>query len=428
MKLFFTILVTIAIAVGLAMVSMEDPGYVVFSREPYVVRLPLLMLVLIVFVLFVALYLLFNFIAGIFRAPRRFETWQNQSRENSAHKHTMLGYAGLIEGNWARAEQALLKQLDHNKTPLMNYLGAAYAAQQQGNYAARNKYLDDALARHPDHHLSINLTRARLLYQAGEIVETRNYLEALRKSDPRSIPVARLLWDSYKDLGDWTSLVELMPVLTKLKAYSAEDLEVKEQFAYESLLSSPALLQNESSRPGQTWKSLPSSTKKQPQVISSYVKQLIFGEKMKEAESVLRTALNRKYDSDLIYLYGKVNSPFMEYQIQLAETFLKKHNDDVNLLLTLARLYRYDKNYEKSREFYDQAITLDNREEIFIDLGSLLEQLGEQEAAMFNYKKGISALMENTNEPVQGDSESNEVVLLDSDDSAATKQTMPVVR
>ena len=118
MKLILVIILTLAAAVGLGLMSLDDPGYIVLTRDPYVVRLPLLMFVLFIVIGFLLLYLLFNFIAGIFRAPKNFGKWREQSNQNAAQKHTMQGFAGLVEGNWSNAEQALLKKLDHNTTPL----------------------------------------------------------------------------------------------------------------------------------------------------------------------------------------------------------------------------------------------------------------------------------------------------------------------
>jgi HemY protein len=427
MKLVVTITVTLVIAVGLALVSMEDPGYVVLSRDPYVVRMPMLLFVLGIFLVFVVLYLLFNLIAGLFRAPGKYQKWRTHSNENTAHNNTMQGYAGLIEGNWASAETALLKKLDYNRNPMMNYLGAAYAAQQQGHLARRNRYLDEALAKFPRQHLSINLTRARLHYQAGEVSESRDYLENLRKSAPKSRPVTKLLAYVYQELGDWNSLVELMPALKKLKAFPPEELELREQAAYDSLISSPALLQGEPDRPALTWKSLPASRKKNPIVIGSYVKQLARSGDLKEAETVLRRALNKQYNSELVYLYGKIESPFVEYQIQLAESFTKNHGDDPELILALARLYRYSNDLPKSRELYNRAIKAGARDEVFADMASLLEQMGETDAAIEFYRKSLELLdpVHDQNavlRPGQGD-----LVAIE-ESPASTGTVMPVVR
>lgn len=401
MKLVITIIIALAVAIGLALVSLNDPGYVVFSKEPYVVRLPLLLFVLLLVLGFVLLYLLFNSIVGLVRAPKRYRQWRHQSNEHTAQKYTMLGYAGLIEGDWGKAEQALLKKIEYNKAPLMNYLGAAYAAQQQGHTAQRNRYLDEALKKHPRHQLAINLTRARILYQAGEIAEARNHLESLRKSVPRNAPLARLLADVYQALGDWSSLVDLVPALKKMNAFPAQEMSRRERLAYDNLISSPALLQGEPDRPATTWKSLPSAKRKNPEMVASYVNQLIKAGKFKEAEKNLRSALNRKFDAELMYLYGRVKSPFLEYQIQLVEAIRKKqkqYSAHPDLLLTLARLYRYSNEYEKAKQYFEQAISAGGRYEAFMDLGSLLEQNGDKEGALFYLKKGVEALAANTDD------------------------------
>lgn len=430
MKLFVTIIIVLAIAVGLGVLSMDDPGYVVLTREPYVVRLPLLLLVGIIFLTFVLLYLLLNFIAGLFRAPERYRKWRIHSNENSAQQHTVQGYARLIEGNWAEAESSLLKKLDYNKTPLMNYLGAAYAAQQQGLMDRRNQYLDEALARHPANTLAINLTRARLLYHAGEVAESRDYLEHLRTTASRNIPVARLLADVYRELEDWDSLTKLTTVLKKLKAFPEAETNDREQYAYNQLISSPALLQGESERSVTTWKSLPTEKKKDPDMVISYVGQLIKADRLKDAEKELRTALGRGFDAKLINLYGKVKSPYIEYQIELVESFSKKYADDPELLLALARLHRHKNDYAKAKELYERSIEAGEQDEACIDLSSLLEQMGEVDAALFFFKKGVAGLLSDADN--EGRTVKGEIVLVNEKSDAvrheSKRSVMPVVR
>ena len=120
MKLLITIIIALIVSVGLGMLAVDDPGYVVLTRAPWVIRLPLLLFICIIFLTFVLLYLLLNFVASLFRAPEKYRKWRIQNKENSAQQHTMQGYAYLIEGNWPRAESALLNELEYNKTPLMN--------------------------------------------------------------------------------------------------------------------------------------------------------------------------------------------------------------------------------------------------------------------------------------------------------------------
>ena len=393
MKFIITIIIALGAAIGLSLIAMEDPGYVVLARDPYTVRLPLALFVLIILALFAILYLLFNFVVGIFRAPKKVRKWHERSNEASAQKNTMQGYAGLIEGNWSKAEKKLLSHLQHNKSPLLNYLGAAYAAQQQGHMARRDRYLDDALEQHPGQQLAIDLTRARLHFQAGEVAESRDALESLRKIAPKNVAVARLLADVYHELEDWNSLTSLMPTLTRLKAFPADQLADREKQVYEHYLSSPALLQGDSDRPMATFKSLPATKRKDANVIASYAKQLIRAGDPVLAEKTLRKALNRRWDAELAYLYGKVETSFSDDQIKLAESWAKKYGDHPDLTLTLGRLYRRDRQLEKARDLFSQVIANDGREEACADLGTLLEEMGEKDAALLCYREGMAALV-----------------------------------
>ena len=377
-------------AIGLGLLAIDDPGYVVLTREPYVIRLPLLLFVGILFVSFVSLYLFFNFLVGFFRAPKRYRAWRTQSHRSSAQQHTMQGYAGLIEGDWSKAETALMKKLEYNNSPLLNYLGAAYAAHQQGDLDRRNSYLDQALSKHPANALAINLTRARLLFKGGEFSASRDYLETLRKSSPRNVPVARLLADVYKELGDWNSLTKLIPDLKKMKAFSEQEINTREQIAYTNLIASPALLQGEAA----TWKSIPAWRKKDPEILSIYVQQLLNEDRLNDAEKELRAALNRKFDPELINLYGKINGPYLEYQIQLAESLVEKHGSSAELQLCLARLYRFNNEYARSRDQFKKAIDMGVDDEAYLDLSSLLEQMGEIDAALFFFKKGVAGQLQ----------------------------------
>ena len=422
MRLFITIIVALIVSVGLGVLAVDDPGYVVLTRAPWVVRLPLLLFIGILFLVFVLLYLLFNFIASLSRAPQKYRKWKIRSQQNSAQQHTMQGYAWLIEGNWPKAEAALLNKLEFSKTPLMNYLGAAYASQQQGLPERRNHYLDEALARHPSHELAINLTRARLLYHSGEVVECRDHLEKLRAVSPGNVAVARLLADVYRELEDWDALTRLTGSLKKLQAFPEEETKNRERHAFERLLSSPALLQGESDRPARVWKSLPAKKRKDPDMVVSYVKQLIKTDRLKEAEKELRIALNRGLDRKLINLYGKVRSPYVNYQIELIESFIKKHDNDPDLLLALARLYRYEKNYAKARDLYRQSIQAGAPGEACIDLASLLEQMGETDAALFFFKKGAAGLLSDA--PDSRDAATKGEMLLTADNPAMPGETL----
>ena len=421
MKLVISAVLAIGLAVFLALMAIQDPGYVVLAREPYTVRLPLALFVLGLLLAFALLYLFFNFLAGVFRAPKRVKKWNQNRNEQNAQIETMKGYAGLIEGEWGRAEDNLLNKLQHNKSPLLNLLGAAYAAQQQGHLRRRDQYLDEALQRNPKQQVAIGLTRARLQYQSGQVSDSRDTLEKLRSQAPKNIPAIRLLADVYQDLGDWPSLVALLPKIEKLKAFPEQEFNNREKLAYQHHLATPALTQA-NGETGDTWKALPNAKKKNPQAIASYARRLIRTGEMVEAEKVLRKALNRGWHDDLAYLYGKAETPHTDDQIKLVETWIRKYPDKPDLILTMARLRWRNNEMEEAQEMFKQAIAEGGREEAIAELGALLEDLGEKDAAMLCYKQGIAAMLPDQGLVEKPTETSGELVVLDE-----SEKGMPVV-
>lgn len=392
MKLIIAIVVALGLAIGLGMYAMEDPGYVVLSREPYTVRMPLALFVLALLLLFAVVYLLFNFMVSLFRAPKKVKDWRKGKKEVGAQQITMKGFANLIEGNWQDAEGNLLSSVEHNKASLMNYLGAAYAAQQRGLPDRRNEHIEAALAAHPRQELAIKLTRARMQMQSGEWGNARDQLEYVRLSAPRNVAAARLLADTYRQLGDWPSLVKLLPALKKLKAFPEEEMKTRETQALSQHIESPALLQGDGSRVDETFKALPRKSRKDSAAIAGYARQLIRSGEGNRAEAVLRKALNREWNGELARLFGDLETRNIADQINLLQTWGKGRDDDPDLNIALARLYRRDNQLDKARDLLAQVVSTTGEADALAELGDLLEQMGDQESALATYRQGIKLL------------------------------------
>ena len=395
MKLVITTLITLGAAVGFVLLAVQDPGYVVVARAPHVVRMPLAFFVLATVALFAALYLSLNFIAGAVRAPGRWRAWRERRGRARAQAHTAQGYAGLIEGDWAEAERQLLSKMQYNQSPLLNYLGAAYSAQQQGHLRRRDRYLDEALAQHPKQRLAITLTRARLHCQAGEMAQARAALEALRPNAPKSAAAARLLADIYRAQQDWAALAKMLPALTRLQAFPAAELEARRREAYSRYLALPG---KSGAAPGagaavratQAFQSLPRAARKDPAVVANYCAQLIKDGAHLAAETALRKALNRDWNAQLAALYGQAEAD-ADAQIQAAEAWAKKYGERPELTLAQARLHRRARRPEQARGLFMRAVANGAPNPARAELGALLEEMGDKDAALRCYRQGLTA-------------------------------------
>lgn len=392
MRLLIFVLVALAAVVFLALIAQEDPGLVVISRAPYEIEISLALLGIFLVIAFVLLYLAFRFLSRIYQAPTDMRKYNQRKRVEKAQSETLRGYAGLIQGDWEKAEKQLTKRLEHSPTPMLNYLGAAYAAQQRGDAHQRDNYLKDASQRDPNNRFAVGLTKARLQFQTGQLSEARETLEKLHNYAPNNVPVLRLLADVSREVSDWQGVTKLLPAMKKAKALDENELRERELEAYGELFENPVLQQGESSALGGTWNALPRAKKHDPEVAGLYVRRLLETGDMGQCERILRSAIKREWNSELVYLFGLVKSENLDKQYKLAKRWLTQHADDADLLLTLGRLAVRKEDWDQAREHFQNAIAKGGRQEAYTELGLLLEQQGESEQALLCYRQGMQKL------------------------------------
>ena len=91
----------------------------------------------------------------------------------------------------------------------------------------------------------------------------------------------------------------------------------------------------------------------------------------------------------MVRLYGCVRSERINEQLQRAEQWRLGRQDDPNLLMTLARLNIENSNRQKAKELVLKAIQMGGTKESYLELGLLLESLGESDKALQCYRRGL---------------------------------------
>lgn len=389
MKFLIFVLVALAAVVALTLIALEDPGYVLISRAPYEIEVSLALLAVIAVVGFALLYFSFRFLSRVTSAPRDIRQWGDRHKMRRAQDATMQGYARLITGEWERAEKKLAGSLEHHPTPLLSYLGAAYAAQQQGDTGRRDQYLRDASQREPAQRFAVGLTKARLEAQSGQLEQARETLEKLRSYAPTNKAVLRLLSDVYRDARDWQQVTGLMPALAKVQAFPEQELRERELEAYAEMFANPVIPENDGSRLLGTWETLPRAKKRDPEIVAMYARRLIDTGRFNECEGVLRNAIRRGWSSELVYLYGLADSDQSERQYKLARSWLSSHESEPDLHLTLGRLAIRRQRWHEAREHLERAVALGGRAEAFTELGQLYERDGRSDRALECFRQGM---------------------------------------
>ncbi|MFP4609605.1 MAG: heme biosynthesis HemY N-terminal domain-containing protein [Thiohalophilus sp.] len=383
--LFYAFLILLG-GVLLGLLAYQDPGYVLISRGQRTVEMTLSLFVSAIVIGFIVLYMLIRTVVRSWHLPARLRRWRKLRRRRKARQSSNRGLIELAEGNWRRAERALIKHVRESDTPLLNYLSAARAAQKQHAHERRDHYLSLAHNSAPGADIAVELTQAELQLAHGQLEQSLASLMHLQSLAPHHPHVLYLLMQLYEQLHSWGDLQALLPRLDKYKVLGETEHDQLSRKVYLNLLQ---MNQHKAESLNNIWQQMPRDLRHDPALIEEYARHLIDLAQHDTAEAILRDAIKRDYNSELVHLYGLAESTTPERQLQQAEHWLKGRENNANLLLTLGRLARRCGLWGKARSYLEASLGNHELAETCRELGQLLDKLNEREQAAEYYRKGL---------------------------------------
>ncbi len=382
-------LLLVAGSVYLYPVLQEESSYVLFRWGVWSVKGSLLLFTLVELVLFALLYLLIRMLFRLLGIPERLHEWKRKRGARRARRTLTLGLVGLSEGKWKEAEKNLTQYVKQSETPLLNYLAAAKAAQQQGAHERRDGYLKQAHLSMPSADVAVGLTQAELQLAHEQYEQALATLRHLQGIAPHHAYVLKLLKDLYLRLQDWTQLQGLLPELGKRKVISKEELKELELLVYRKLLAKAAAVADPE-RLTMVWNGIPKAIRAERVLMTDYCGHLMNKGKGGLAEPLLRDMLRHQWDDGLVELYGQLPLEKPAAALTVAESWLEKQPQNPVLLLVLGRLSLQNALWGKARSYLEASIGIRPTTEAYCELGRLLERLGESEEAMRIYRSGLA--------------------------------------
>jgi HemY protein len=390
MRLALFTLATLFVAIVVTIAAIDNPGYVLIARAPWSIEMPLTLFAPLLAATFFVAWGVFYGALRLMRIPRDVARWRTRRQIRRARAALAHGFIKLTEGEFAVAETELVAGLRHGELPLLNYLAAAYCAQEQGLIEKRDEYLANAQRSAPQHALAVGMMQARLQQATQQYEQALATLTELRQAQPRNRYLLRLLADVSQQLRDWTGLAELVPELRAQGALPHAEIDVLELRAHKELMQ---LTLPSGSRDilARAWSAVPKPLRRQPLLLAIYARHLIQQNEMLEAETVLRAALDTEWDAELASLYGQVYGENPSEQLAHAESWLASHPDEAALPLACGRLAARANDLGKARAYFEKSIALNGPAEAYRELGGLLERLGEKDKAATIYRRGLEA-------------------------------------
>ena len=385
MKLLFTILLLLGAAVALSLLAQHDPGYVLINYSGWSVEGSFTIFMLVAVLLFIAFYLLLRLLFGTLHLPSRMVGWRHHRQADHARELTQQGLIALAEGNWQRAEKKLSRAAEHSDTPLINYLGAARAAQKQGEEQRRDDYLSEAYKSMPEAELAVGLTQADLQLSQGQAEQALATLHYLHTIAPKHAYVLYLLKKLYEKLESWDELFKLLPALKQHHVLTGEAFETFELRVHHERINASATLP----RLEEVWAQVGKKQQHTPALLYDYAHALQQLGAEQQAEDTLHAYLRKNWDATLMRLYGRLRGEDANRQLLTAEQWLEHHEQHPELLLALGRISLYNQLWGKARSYLEASLGSEARAETCCELGNLLQQLGETERAGEYFRQGL---------------------------------------
>lgn len=389
MKFLLASLLALLFAIGIGSIAGNDSGYLILAVSGWTIQTSATLFVIMLFLGFIALYFLVRLIVRTIQMPRTLEVWRKHQHQRRAEKYLTRGLINMTEGKWRQAERDFRKAAPYSRAPYVNYLCAARAAQELGAVERRDDYLKLAYHNNPDASLAVGITQAELQLNQNQTEQALATLKHLQNKQPQQNQVKQLLLETYTSLNDWQSVLKLIPALEKTAIYSREQMQAKKLDAYVGLLRQ-AGKRGEYSRLVKLWLSIPRKLKQHFYLIEVYVNECLQLNETGECEPLLRDALKKQWDVNLVRLYGLVEAKDSDEQLRLAEQYLSCHVRDPVLLLTLGRLCMRNRLWGKARDYLQESLDIEPNPETYYEYARLHDRGGNKEQASLCYEKGLT--------------------------------------
>jgi len=389
MKRLAFVVAVLLLAFVIVWLASDDPGYVLIARKPWSIEMSLTVFTAIGIFLIGAFYFLIRFFSRARRIPSDVAGWRQRRHSKQARSALNQGLGLLAACDWPQAEAQLISGLRFSEAPLVNYVGAAIAAQGQGDIRKRDNYLAEAGKIAPEENIATGMSQAYLQHLANQQEQALATLTGLRNRAPENTAALKLLKDTYLSLHDWTGIMNLLPEIKKYRALSEDEIYNLEIQTYTALLTlslpsgSLEVLQR-------AWNNIPEKLRNTPQLLAIYAGKLIEQGEHDLAEKLLRKSIEKEWNPALVRLYGNCVSQHIGKQLENARSWLVARPKDADLLQALGKLALEIGDTESALDYLKSSLDIRDNAETWYQLGRCYERAQRAPEAMDAYRRGLA--------------------------------------
>ena len=371
-------IILLLLATWLGYLIHRDSGYILIYYANWSIETSLWVGLTVLIIAFLAFYMLFRLISKTLRLKKFIRHRQKTRIQRYTYKYTKNSLNNLAVGQWQAAQKQLLKLTQKDIRPTLNYLAAAYCAQQQGNIDQRNQLLQHANSVDDANIPAVLFTTAKLQIMDKQWEQALVTLTNLRKQYPSYHHSLQLLKTVYIELNEWDKLNDILPDLARFKLLNTDEIEALAKLTTQHRLTRAV----DTSSLYNLWNSCSRLRKKDPNIICSYAKRLIDFKEEKQAQVIIEKTQKNQWIPDLTLLYSQLSHIDTTRQLATVEKWHQEHPNDISLLLAIANLAEKDGFHHKAIEHLKQAYSLKPSSHIAGLLAKTYDTIGSSNEAL----------------------------------------------
>lgn len=392
--LFLLAILIVGIAVGPMLAGQQ--GSVLIQTNDYDIKMSVIGLIIIIALLFIILFCIEWILRRIFSTSSRTKGWFIGRKSTRANKQTRAALLKLTEGDFSQVEKLLTSNADHAEQPVVNYLLAAEAAQQNGDTKHINAYLSRAAELANTDQLPVDITRVRIQLAQGAYHAARHGIDQLLNDAPRHPEVLRLAQQAYLKTGGYASLLEIIPSIERAKLYDEDTLETLRTQAYVGLMNQ-AMSDGGSEGLSQWWKEQPRKVRNNHALQIELADHFIACDDNEQAQKIILDSLKHQYDEKLIRLMPKLKSGNPEPLEKELRLQINEHGATPLLNSTLGQLLIQHGEWEQANHVLLEAIKQRPDPQDYALLAETFDRLNRPQDAAQMRHQGLTLTLDKSN-------------------------------
>lgn len=385
-KLVIMLLVLAGLMITAPMLA-NNQGFVYIDTGSHVIQLSLVSMIIILILVYLAVYLLFAVIGRIAGVRKGLVNWYGSSRTEKSKKILENAISKYIEGDYAAAAALAEKGRKWSDVQYVNLILGVVSNYKSGNIAESTRLFNEAQKVLNGHAQAVSILRVKMYLEAGENEKAMNIITSLRRTAKPTKMVSSLYYKCLERLGRYSEIMEnrkefLGNGLLDEKSYRRY---VSEKIVDEIKVANDRYIVDK------MYAELPDDICDGIDVSNAFALAYNrFGEEGK-AEKIIMRSLKSTVDSSRIYSnlsqWNTSNHKITEYLEKKLRKDEAENLNNADLMAALANMYMNRNEYEKAVDLYEKLVSRAPCSDYFSRLAQCYQRLGGYQKAAMYYKQ-----------------------------------------